>query len=366
MQLSSEDFLDYTSKKVYISNYIHNQSFNIVVKQNEYIKKGQKIFEKDGLFVASPVSGKVLNIKLDKNFFDELVYFVEIENDEKYDEIVQERPKVKNKDDVVLVCKNFGLVGAYDFVANIIKNFNKKLIVNAFDDKFVFNNFLMLKKHANLIFLTIEKLAKLCDYKTVIFCVSKCTKNVLKKLISENKSLLENIKIVIKTKQNLSALSLFDIYNLHNAFCGKMQTKLLVSFVGGAIKQNRVIFVGFGSKICDVISFLGGFKQNIEEIEDFKYMSLVAFNDINKLEQKVKQAKNNQDKQKLVELLNEKNKEAIENVFSKREEYHKKMKNCLSACFVNGKNSKILIKNFNLSIEFFCFAINLLSFEQFS
>ena len=366
LNLSTIDISSFAPQKVFVPNFLFNQNFNSLVEVGNEVKMGEKIFEKNGQFIASPISGKVLSIRFRKDFFGDLVYFVEIEANKKNDVMIYQKPNAKNKQELIKLCKDFGLISTNNFVAKIIENFEKTLVINAFDEAFVFNNFVMLKNHSKLIFEVIKKIIKICEINSIVFCTSKTTKSFLKNLILENKDMIFGTKIVIKTKQNLNALNLFDLYNLHEAFCGKMQTNLLVSVLGGALKQNGVVMTSFGTKICDIISFLGGLKQSIDEVEDFKYMSLVAFNDLEQLKQKIKQAKDEESKQKLIELLKEKNKQANDNVFSKREEYYKKYLNCLSCLIVNGKNSKILITDIEKPLEFFCYALSFLNFEEFS
>ncbi|MGN1208126.1 MAG: hypothetical protein ACI4TI_01515 [Christensenellales bacterium] len=365
LTLDEEKVLSFEPKSVFIPNFIANESFNIVVKVGDHVKKWQTILQESGQKIASPISGIVKSIKLGAELGDELVYYTEIENDFKNlcEKTVVE--KVDSKQNLIELCKNFGLVGKHGFVSKIIESFDDTMIVDAFDETFVFNNFLMLKNEAKVLVETIKKLAKICDTKKVKIFVNKKNLGLAKSLFSHEIDAKNLPKIVIKTKQCKKGLNLVDLVNINHAFAGEKQTQICVSVVGGALKKNCVLKTSVGTKICDIIEFLGGTKQNFSEIEDFKYMSLVAFNDEMQLKQKIKQAKTEEDKQKLINLLNEKKQQATENVFSRLEEFHQKFLDCLSACLLNGKNKKNSTKNFDLPLSFEIFGLHLLSFREF-
>lgn len=366
LKLECEKIQSFVPNRVNISTVIFGKKFNILVKASDEVKKGQEILEKNGQKILSPVCGKVLSIKLDNDINGELCHYIEIEKNEKNEEEIYAKSPVSSKQDLISLCENFGLISTHNFVSEILKNFDRNLFINAFDLPFVFNNFVMLKNHSSEIEKALKKLTKICGFEKIIFCVNKQNKKILKALFFKRKIFNNKAKIVIKTKQNKNGLTLYDLFNIDRALSGKPQTQTLVSVLGGALKKGGVLLAPVGTRFSSLIDFLGGFKQNVEEIEDFKYMSLVAFNDEQQLKQKIKQAKTVEDKQKLTNLLNEKSKQAYDNIFSKLEIFHKKYLNCLSACLINGKNSKMFTKNFDLQVEFETFSLSFLSFEEFN
>lgn len=356
----------FAPNKVFVSNFLLNLSFDILVKTGDYVEEGQVLMQKNNQKIFSPISGKVLGVKLDKDIKNELVYYIEIENDFKRKQVFFEKPKLENKDDLINICENFGLISCYDFASNLVKKTKKTLIVNAYDLPFVFNNKTIITNHESCIKEVLSLISKKCGYKKILFCCNRQDKNMYKSIFKNEKSFLNTQKLVIISLQNKNGLTLFDLLNISNALSGKCQTETLVSVFGGSIKNSGVLKIKFGTKICDIISFLGGFKQNIEEIEDFKYMSMVAFNDEMKLKQKIKASKNLIDKQKLEKMLEEKQHEAYNNIFSKIDEYHTKYLNCLSACLLDSKKSRMFTKNFDLSLSLNNFGLYFLSFSEFN
>ena len=366
LSIDENGILTYNSNRIFLSNIIFNQKFEILVKPLDEVKRGQVILARDNQKILSPFCGKVLSIKLDKNIENELVYYIEIEKNNKNDEIYFEKPNVLNKDELINMCENFGILSENNFASILLKKMNCNLLINAYDLPFVFNNKLLLEKEENVLKNCLEKLVKICTYKKVIFYTNKSKKNAINNL---SKTFLNHLdykpKIVIKTKQCKSGLMLCDLVNIFNAFNGYFQDKKLITINGGALNKNSVVKTEFGTPINSLINFTGSFKQNIEEIEDYKYMALVAFNDENILREKIKKEKNPESKQKLEKMLKEKQNEANKNIFSKLEEYHQKILNCLSVCLINGKKSNIQTKNFELPIDYEFFGIHFLSFNEF-
>jgi len=364
--VDENEILTYNSNRIFLSNIIFNQKFEILVKPLDEVKRGQAILSRGNQKILSPFCGKVLSIKLDKNIENELVYYIEIEKNNENDEICFEKPKVLNKDELINMCENFGILSENNFASILLKKMNSDLLINTYDLPFVFNNKLLLEKEDESLKICLKKLVEICAFKKIVFFVNKSNKNAIKNL---SKTLLNCFdykpKIVIKTKLCKHALTLFDLVNIFNAFDGCFQHKKLLTINGGALNKNFVVKTEFGTPINCLIDFAGSFKQNIEEIEDYKYMALVAFNDENILREKIKKEKNPESRQKLEKMLKEKQNEAYKNIFSKLEEYHQKMLNCLSVCLINGKKSTIQTKNFELPVDYEFFGIHFLSFNEF-
>lgn len=366
LSIDENEILTYNSNKIFLSNIIFNQKFEILVKTGDDVKRGQVILARENQKILSPFCGKVLSIKLDKNVKNELVYYIEIEKINKNAEICFEKPNVLNKDELINMCENFGILSDYNFASILLKKMNCNLLINSYDLPFVFNNKILLENEREILITCIEKLVKICGFKKIVFYTNKSNKNAIKNLSKTFINQLDNkSKIVIKTKQCKSGLMLCDLVNIFNAFNGYFQDKKLLTINGGALNKNFVVKTELGATINCLIDFANSFKQNIEEIEDYKYMALVAFNDENILKEKIKKEKNPESRQKLEKMLKEKQKEAYKNIFSKLEEYHQKILNCLSVCLINGKKSTIQTKNFELPVDYDFFGIHFLSFNEF-
>ena len=369
LELTTNEIETFIPKNVFVPNVVFDVSFNILVKSGDYVKKGQIILEKNGQKLASPVSGLVREIKLGSEINNELVYYINIENDEKYLSEIVKPKKIETKQDLLEFCKEYCLVFKHNFAEKFFKDLDSNLVLDLFDENFVFNNFLVLKSNQKIVLDMVKYLTKILNINRIKIFVNKQNKNFVKSVFL-NENILEyfntqNIKIVIKTKQTNIGITAFDLYNFSKALNGEKQTENIISFVGGACKKNCVIKTVLGVRICDLIDHFKGLKQNIEEIEDFKYMSLVAYNDEIQLNKKIKQAKNQEDKEKLIKMLNEKKHQAYDNIFSKISLYHEKFLDCLSCCLLNGKHSKSFTKNLELPLGFEVFGVHLFSFREF-
>lgn len=338
--------------EVIISNFQFNTSFDILVKKNDNVKVNQEIM-KDGNNnkFLSPVSGTIKDVSL-VNFLDGLSYAVTIENDKKYEKI-DIGASIKNKDDLINICKDFGLCSNHIFLSKIIEKLNKKLIINAFDIDYIFNQKLIYINYKDDIEKIINIIKDLCKIEEIIIYTN-----------IENFK-LENCKYKLKNKNKKGDfLTLLDLKNMYNALSNEKILNL-VSVTGGALNKSLVIDVDLGTKIEDIIDFMGGFKEDILEIENFKFTALSALNDFQIMEKKLRETKNLEDAKKLETLLLEKKQEAEEKLFKKLPIYHKKYLNCLSACFFNGKNRKKTTTNLNFALQKEIFGLHLLNNEQF-
>ncbi len=336
-----------------------DKDFKILVKVGDFVKIGTKILEnKNGQKILSSVSGKVVKIGTEKDAFDNLCQIIQIENDFKNEKEIEEL-KLENINDFLYLCKEYGLMNNkfyfYDYFVNVNKT--KKLYINAKNTQFNFINKIIEKNHFNEINGVIEFLTKLFSIKKVVFCVDKTDKNFYKNSVKNCSK--------IQTKLNKNYLNFVDLLNIFNAKKFVKQTNVYLCVSGGAIKNNGLIIVPIGTKINDVIEKSGGFKQDIEEIENYKYTALLAYNDEIEIKNKIKVCKNSEDKQKLEKLLVKKQQEAKENVFNNLNIYYEKFLNCLSCCVVNSIKDKSFLKDFNKSIQNDIASISFLSQKEF-
>ena len=174
--VDENEILTYNSNRIFLSDVVFNQKFEILVKPLDEVKKGQVILAKENQKILSPFCGKILSIKLEKNIENELVYYIEIEKINKNDEIFFEKPNVLNKDELINMCENFGILSDYNFASNLLKKMNNNLLINAYDLPFVFNNKILLEKEDETLKNCLKKLVEICAFKKIIFLQTNQTK----------------------------------------------------------------------------------------------------------------------------------------------------------------------------------------------
>jgi len=335
------------------------QPFDILVKNGENIKINQPIFiNKDGQKILSCVSGKVLGIKLKEENKNILTYYLELENDFKNKKIETKIKNIKNKKELINSIKEFGITNKNFLIYKEIEKTNKVLFLDCYDDVFVYNNFAMLTNFFKEIEYAIKKLKQLLQIEKILFFTSKNNSNFVKKIKKDCD------KIYFK-KCKHNAINMFDLYKIYLLLKNEILNYDILSVTGRALKENNVVFIKSGANFQDIIEKFGGLIQNIEEIENFKYTAMLAYNDEITLKDKIKKCKNTIDKQKLIKMLETKKIEAKTNIYDKLNDYHQKYLNCLSACFVSKKNEKINIKDFNLPIKCEYLGVHLLNNKYF-
>ena len=349
--------------KIYISKtqLKNDKDFICLIKVGDEVKIGTPLLKNsDGQKILSSVSGKVLNISTKTNIFNNLSQFIEIENNKKNEREICEKPDIKNKSDFINMCKDFGLANNEFYLYSFFEKLkeNKTLYVFGENDDFNFINKIIFKNFHEEIIKTVEIITKLFKPKKVVFCLDKNDKKT-SEILTKN-----NYKISKKSAK--TCINFADLFNVFNALNGVVQTDIFVSIYGSALKNNGVVKMPNGTQICDVINFLGGFKQDIEEIENYKYTALLAYNDELELKNKIKNCKNELDKNRLIKLLEQKQKEAKENVFDKLNDFYEKFLNCISCCIVNEIKKKNFIKDFERALQTDVKSLAFLSQKEFN
>ncbi len=394
--LTDFDIKIISPKSVLIDSVVFDRNFNILVKKNQTLNKNDAIMvDESGQKIVSPFCAKCKNISLIEDVDKNLGFHIELEricenlekNESQNLNLVFDNDFCKTKKELIDFCKNNGVVFGNFFIEDFFDNCKNILNISLQDDQFVFNNFMVAKKFENEICFAISLLQKLCCFDKIrVFANKKnrkifsenfvpkieqnlCEKNAqnLQKNDEKNAKKCKNIIKFCHKKPQKFCLNLFDLFKIYCAYHKKNIVENLVSITGGALQKNVVILAPVGIKICDIVSDFGGFKNDIGEVEDYKYMSLVATSDLGQLKQKIKLAKNEFDKKKLEKMLQEKKLEAQKNVFSKFDEYKEKFYQCLSACFLTyfDKKRKVVTKNLNLPLNYSCQGVHLLNFKEF-
>lgn len=338
--------------------------FKTLIKVGDFVKIGSTILiDENQQKVLSSVSGKVIKIKTEKDIFNNLSQFIEIENDEKNEHENFEKQTIKNKEDLINLCLNMGLSSSEFYLANYFKNLEENnLYLNVTYNDYNFINKIIFLNCKQKITKVFNLLIKILNIKNVNINCNKSDIKLIKNLV---KNEYRNINLNFnKNKQNKN-LNLVELLNIDNAINGIPQTNIFVYFVGSSLKKNALVNMSNGTKISDVISMLGGFKSDIEEIENFKYTAMLAYNDEVVLKDKIKKSINKEDKLKLKKLLKEKQDEAHKNIYSNLKDYHEKYLNILSCVSVNDINDNMCIKDFEKFIQNDVNVLSFLSKKEF-
>jgi len=344
-------------KTVKISSVVfdNEKAFKIIVNKFDHVKIGSLIMiNEDGQKIFSPISGEVVFNGTFNDIFCSTVQDIEIENDYKNITESIQTFNVKNKQELIDLCKNFGLINNKFFLYKYFENLkeNSTLYINPVLNYFQFINCNFLDGFKEDIEFTINFLDKIFNFKKI-------------KLISKTKLNLNVNKCSYTNKKIKMALSFADLLDIFAALNGEVKTHNYISIYGGAIKKNYLIKAPIGASIEDLLNMCGGFKQDIEEIENFKYTAMLAYNDELELKKKIKLTKNQIDKERLNNLLKEKMLQAKENVFSKLEDFRIKFLNCLSCINVNNIKDKKFIKNYENFLNNSVYAVSFLNNKEF-
>ena len=339
---------------------LENESpFEILVKVGEEVKINQPILKNtDGQKILSDVSGKVLNIKLKEENDSLLTYHLIIENNFKNESLNCNIKPIKTKDDLLNSIKVYGIINKNFLIYKELEATKNTLFIDCYDEPFIYNNFVILSNFLKEIKFVISKLQQILNIEKIYYFTNK-TNLAMVREISNYKD-----KICVKRCRH-KAVDMFDLYKIFMLFNNKILDYEILSLTGKALKENKVLFVKKGTSLQEIIDKVGGFKQNIEEVENYKYTAMLAYNDEIELKEKIKRCKNDVDRQKLIKLFEEKKLEAKTNIFDKLEIYHQKYLDCLSTCLITIKNKKTPIKNFNLSIKNNFSGVHFLNNKQF-
>lgn len=333
--------------------------FDICVKVGDDIKINQPILvSQDNQKILSDISGKVLDIKLKEETNKTLTYCVELENNFKNEKLSLNIKPINTKNDLIIAIKEYGIVNKNFLIYKELEKTEKVLLVDCFDEPFIYNNFAVLNNYLSDVKNALQRVKLILQIEKIIFYSSKNNLNFINQIKSENDKI--HIK---KCKKN--AITMFDLLKISYLLKGEILEYDILSLTGKALKENVVLYVKKGAKIQDIIDNFGGFKQDIEEVENFKYTAMLAYNDEVILKDKIKKSKNEIDKQKLIKMLKDKQLEAKTKIYDNLKMYYQKYLDCLSACFISIKNKKFATKNLNLALKNNYLGLHFLNNKQF-
>ena len=337
-----------------ITNFQHGEYYKFLVNPGDNIMVYSPILEgKKGQKILSPISGKVKNIENLENYNGEVFSTLILENDFKSLSLCPQKVKISNKDELVKICKDFGIINHQMPVCNFFDNISETLIISAFEEKRVFNYKSIYLFEESKIDKIILKLKEILNLKNIQIIVNKTDKIMFNYLNGKYKVLVQNQK-------PLSYINIEDLLNLYNAlFENKPQIIKYISVCGGALKSNAVIKSYLGVSLESIVEKLGDFKENIEEIKDYKELAKASVYDKYVAKQNMKKAKG-EDREKLKkEYIDISNKSKL--VIKQVNKYYVKYLNCFAGLTFNGKKEDFQENYKNLHLQSDVFAVHFLN-----
>ena len=276
-----------------------NTNFDILVKENDYVLKGQIIarsLDKYDVLIHSSVSGLVKKIEK-KNYIDNsLVDCIVIENDylEKEKKIgTKKKINSYSKEEVINILKECGIVGmsGNNFPTHYKYGMDlkiKKLIINAVEsESYLTTDFMTLSINTAEILETIDALMEIFDIEECVIAVKEFNKKAIEDLIeyigSYTKISIKSVKdlytmgwekylveYLYNTKikrypieKSIIVENISTIFSIYEALkYRKPIVERLVTFSGDAIKNPQNVLVKIGTPIKDVIDYIGGYKTS--------------------------------------------------------------------------------------------------------
>ncbi|HHX49310.1 MAG TPA: electron transport complex subunit RsxC [Clostridiales bacterium] len=303
-----------TGAKVYIPLVQHiGAPCTPSVQVGDYVKVGQNIGLANGYVSAnihSSVSGKVLGFEARENAAGKRVRHIVIENDYKYDEVFFEPLENPTKEEIILRCKEAGIVGmgGATFPTHVKlepKTPIKALIINGSEcEPYITTDYrLMLEKPVEIL-KGVDLVKKALDTKQVFFGIEsnkgEAIKNIIKHATDEQLSVFE-----LKTKypqggekQLIYALTKESVPNgglpsdigyivlnvstclaLYEAVClGKSSYSRYLTVSGKGIKRPANLHVRIGVPYEEVVEYLGGTNEFVKIISGGPMMGVSMHN----------------------------------------------------------------------------------------
>lgn len=303
---------------VYIPLISYNNTiFNIKVKPSDYVLKGEVLAVSDDKFafpIHSSVSGTVKGIEKHSYIDNTLIDTIVIENDflEKEKKIGSVK-KINNYtiEEVIELLKNSGVVGMsgtnyptyYKYGTELKIN---TLIVNAVEaESYLTCDFTILNSKTSEILETIDALLEIFNINECIIAVKDFNKKAIDDLIqyigSYPKIKIRSVpdsytmgwdKYLVKYLLNLDVKNntmeksvlvnnVSTIYSIYEALKHRKPIiDRIVTFSGPGIKKPQNVLVKVGTKVSDVINFIGGIKKgNYKTIINGPMMGKMVDND---------------------------------------------------------------------------------------
>lgn len=324
---------------------IFKDEATLICDIDEYVKQGQVIAKipKTKYKIISPLNGKVKKVEeiYLPNEKPSMCAIIEVDkNNNSYNTEINLHDANYNESKIVKTVESF----AFNDFIKFKDNSTSKLIIDL-RKKQKNNNldFLILKEFTNQLIQGI-KLLNLYLNKNIkfIILVEKSDYKSVNKFKNIVKT--EGLDIVIRKKlfikpigaKTLDPQDLIELYESYKY--NKVPNTRIIAVEGLSIKNPGYYIFYKGTMLKDLMPMCGGLKHTYDEIDDFKEQALIAYNDELMIKDDIKKEQNLEKQESLKKLLEKKQKEAKSNVYSKRYEFYKKMRLCLSSVIFENNN----------------------------
>lgn len=276
-------------KEVFIPLIIDNSdSVTILVKENDYVYKGQIIGRKKDeskLGIFSSVSGKVIDFVTKKYFDGRLVKCVHIENDFKecYESKRNERKDlVVSNNEFLNILKTNSIISLNtgEVIYKMYEKRHKTLVINAYEgDPYVSSVAALLKVHTDEILEVIDAIIKINGMDDAIIVLNnldnisvKCINNYIGTYDRINLVCLESdvvsgfddciLRNLNLDNNNTLINDIFTIYAIYEALRYDVPLLQRIITVGGdGVKKAQNVLVKNGTDASELLEFLDGYKR---------------------------------------------------------------------------------------------------------
>lgn len=344
-----------------------------LVKIGKHIKKGDLIAGGNNRpNVYSPINSVVKDIKKIRIGKNNLVS-THIELNRELTENIKRNQKIKEIQNPLSFLFHIEGKGVIDCQENcdIFEELHKKiekaekLILNFYDtDEFTYTYKYLFKNKINENVEIIIYLNKIFNFKNIIIIYDKQCEDVIERyneLFNKNNmemvtfiSIKNNLEYDTKLKLKLNSIKLttkslikkrvlyFDCKTLNDIFIACKQdneiTSTLFTLGGDAIENIGIYKMPIGVSIREIIE-IAKTKNSYDYVDSFVYNAMEAHNDKIEFEKEIESETDESKKQELIALMEKKNKEAEESIFSKMEETREYYNQCLGLIYeVQGHN----------------------------
>ena len=250
-------------------------NFDLLVKQNDKVLKGDILLQNKLNKIKSPISGNIIGTTIinNKNY---LVILNNYEEKDKY--YTKKRIDKFNKENIINILYEYG----YSYYANIFetKKINNLIINGMEDEPYIENNPFIINKYSKEILELCDILSNAFDFKNSYICVkSDDTSNIeiylnkigtypnIKFSLIENKYLLANSFFLLEN-MNLSmgdslVINAEDALNLYNALKNyEIKTTKYITISSPFLTKSKVIHVKIGTSLSDILENNISIKEN--------------------------------------------------------------------------------------------------------
>ena len=384
LYMNSNEKTDYNYKNFLEKNSFETLNINLnfggkeskpLVKIGTHVAKGELIAGGNNVpNIFSPFSATIKDFKKIRTDADNIVSsHIELERNTDGKKLPFIKPnEIKSPLDFLIKIEQQGVIDCQqncDIYAELHQKIGKikNLLVNCYDNdeytktlKFLFEN--KIKEIVNLT----KNLNKIFSFKSICFIYDFSQEEVVlkyKKLFEKN-DILNVLFIPVKNKfdykiklkihfksfefstKNMSKKHTlyFDLKTYFDIFVAIVEnrpiTYTFITLNGDAIHNTGVLKMPIGVSIREIIEYAKT-KNSYEYIDSYVYNALEAQNDKMAFEKEISEETDELKKAELTMLMNKKNDEAQQHIFSKREEILEYYNNCLGLVYEVIGNSAI-------------------------